>query len=152
LTCAKFFFHKFLGPLTAFIKGKVVVVGISSFVGGNCTLGIPNVFSRVTFQKSWILSNTDAAKYQCMDVRGTTNKKISKYKNIKILKQTTFFESDYIEATTSSVPKGMSVPFPRKEKYTKLNRFRHRQSLKNLIHLFLGTEEVIFFKITIEQM
>ncbi len=51
------------------IKGKAVLVGISSFVGGNCTIGIPNVFSRVSFQKNWILSNTDAANYQCMEVR-----------------------------------------------------------------------------------
>ncbi len=60
----------FLGPLTAFVNGKVVVVGISSFVRGNCSLGYPNVFARVTFQKSWILSNTDAGAYQCVNVTG----------------------------------------------------------------------------------
>jgi hypothetical protein len=41
------------------------------------------VFARVSFQKSWILSNTDAGSYQCIDVIG--NKIVLKnYNQIKI--------------------------------------------------------------------
>ena len=55
----------FLGPLTAIVNGKVTVVGITSFVSGNCSTTRPMGFARVASQRDWIIDNTDAGNYQC---------------------------------------------------------------------------------------
>jgi hypothetical protein len=53
------------GPLTAVVNGKITVVGIVSFGRTTCTPLVANGYERVTFQKDWILSNSDAALWQC---------------------------------------------------------------------------------------
>ena len=58
----KFFFT---GPLTALVNGRVTVVGIVSFGSETCTPLVANGYERVTFQKDWILNNTDAGNWQC---------------------------------------------------------------------------------------
>jgi hypothetical protein len=55
----------FLGPLTTLVNGKVTVVGIVSFGRTTCTPLVANGYERVTFQKDWILNNTDAGNWQC---------------------------------------------------------------------------------------
>ncbi len=57
------------GPLTAIVNGKVTVVGINSYVQGACMLKTPQGFARVSFQKDWILQNSDAGIYQCPGIR-----------------------------------------------------------------------------------
>jgi hypothetical protein len=47
------------------VNGKVTLVGIVSFGGQNCPNNLPVAFSRVSFQKDWIISNTDAGDWQC---------------------------------------------------------------------------------------
>jgi hypothetical protein len=59
-----------LGPVTAIVNGKVTLVGVVSFGGQNCPNNLPVGFARVSFQKDWILSNTDAGDWQC---NGTTS-------------------------------------------------------------------------------
>jgi hypothetical protein len=65
-----FFKYLFLtkGPLTAIVNGKVTVAGIVSFGRTTCTPLFPNGYERVTFQKDWILNNSDAASWQCGSV------------------------------------------------------------------------------------
>jgi hypothetical protein len=48
----------------------VTLVGVVSFGGQNCPNNLPVGFARVSFQKDWILSNTDAGDWQC---NGTTS-------------------------------------------------------------------------------
>ena len=55
----------FTGPLTALVNGRVTVVGIVSFGTAICTPLVANGYERVTFQKDWILNNTDAGNWQC---------------------------------------------------------------------------------------
>ncbi len=57
---------EFQGPLTALINGKLTVVGIVSFGRTSCTPSVPNGYARVTDQKDWIISNSDAKDYQCI--------------------------------------------------------------------------------------
>jgi hypothetical protein len=40
-------------------------VGIVSFGYPSCSPLQPNGYGRVTFQKDWILNNSDAANWQC---------------------------------------------------------------------------------------
>jgi hypothetical protein len=47
------------------VNGKVTIVGIVSFGRTTCTPLVANGYERVTFQKDWILSNSDAANWQC---------------------------------------------------------------------------------------
>jgi secreted trypsin-like serine protease len=47
------------------VNGKVTLVGVVSFGGQNCPNNLPVGFSRVSFQRDWILSNTDAGDWQC---------------------------------------------------------------------------------------
>jgi hypothetical protein len=47
------------------VNGKITVVGIVSFGRTTCTPLVANGYERVTFQKDWILSNSDAALWQC---------------------------------------------------------------------------------------
>jgi len=51
--------------LTSLINGRTYVVGIVNIGDQNCALGKPNIFSRVTAMKDWILSHSDAANWQC---------------------------------------------------------------------------------------
>jgi secreted trypsin-like serine protease len=59
------------GPLTAIVNGKVTVVGVVSFGGVNCPVNLPSAYARVSFQKDWILENTDAADWQCNGTNST---------------------------------------------------------------------------------
>ncbi len=54
-----------IGPLTALVNGKITLVGIVSFGRTTCTPLAANGYERVSFQKDWILSNSDAAAWQC---------------------------------------------------------------------------------------
>ena len=47
------------------VNGKITVVGIVSFGRTTCTPLVANGYERVTYQKDWILSNSDAAAWQC---------------------------------------------------------------------------------------
>jgi hypothetical protein len=59
------------GPLTAIVNGKVTVVGVVSFGGVNCPVNLPSAYARVSFQKDWILANSDAADWQCNGTNST---------------------------------------------------------------------------------
>lgn len=52
-----------VGPLAATVNGKVTLVGVTSF-GVGCGGNYPGVYARVTNQKDWILSNSDAGSCQ----------------------------------------------------------------------------------------
>lgn len=54
----------FEGPLTAMVNGRVTLVGVTSF-GSECSPSFPPGYARVSFQKDWILANSDARNYQC---------------------------------------------------------------------------------------
>jgi hypothetical protein len=54
-----------IGPLTALVNGRITVVGIVSFGRTTCTPLVANGYERITFQKDWIISNSDAATWQC---------------------------------------------------------------------------------------
>jgi hypothetical protein len=51
--------------LTTLINGRTYLVGVVSWIDPACSLLKPDVFSRVTAKKDWILSNSDAADWQC---------------------------------------------------------------------------------------
>ena len=58
-------YFSILGPLTADVDGRVVLVGVASWNGGVCgNPDFPSVFARVSTNKDWILSNSDAGDYQ----------------------------------------------------------------------------------------
>jgi hypothetical protein len=59
------------------VNGKVTVVGIVSFGRTTCTPLVANGYERVTFQKDWILSNSDAAAWQCGGAIGKFKNSIS---------------------------------------------------------------------------
>jgi hypothetical protein len=52
------------------VNGKITVVGVVSFGRTTCTPFVANGYERVTYQKDWILSNSDAAAWQCGGVIG----------------------------------------------------------------------------------
>jgi hypothetical protein len=47
------------------VNGKVTLVGVVSFGGLSCPTNLPVGLARVSHQKDWILSNTDAGNWQC---------------------------------------------------------------------------------------
>ena len=53
-----------LGPLAATVNGKFTLVGVTSFGIGCAKSPYPGVYARVTAQKAWILSNSDAGLCQ----------------------------------------------------------------------------------------
>ena len=63
-------FYTISGPVTAMVNGKVTLVGVVSFGGQNCPNNLPVGFSRVSFQRDWILSNSDAGDWQCNGTSG----------------------------------------------------------------------------------
>ncbi len=50
--------------MAATLNGKFTIVGITSFGVGCAEPPFPGVYARVTAQKTWILSNSDAGLCQ----------------------------------------------------------------------------------------
>jgi len=55
-----------LGPLTAKDGEKVVLVGVVSFGHACAHPRFPGVYARISTNMDWILANSDAAEWQCL--------------------------------------------------------------------------------------